>query len=188
MGRMDGRKDRQTERTKERRRLHPSSVPLYNILQACRLFQQRLSNISCAQRNAACDAVSFLTQRIFKAQYRVQSGFKTLSNEGSKGNNPHILNLDTRQRLSLSASRPGCFMHDSLYRGLGEEGGEVAIERCCSARSWSLSVISKFLSHHTFCRITLSVISHFLSYHTFGHITLSVISHFRSYHTCCHVK
>ena len=81
--------DRQTERTKERRQLHPSSVPLYNILQASRLCQQRLSNISWAWHDAACEAVCSVTQRTF-------------CNDGSEGNIPHILNLDTSQRWVVS--------------------------------------------------------------------------------------
>lgn len=74
--------DGQTDRTKERRRLHPSTVPLYNILQACHLCQQSLSNISCKWHHAPCKAVSYMTQRPF-------------CNDRSERNNPHILNLDT---------------------------------------------------------------------------------------------
>jgi hypothetical protein len=125
------RTDRQTDRTKERRRLHSSTVPLYNILQTCHLCQQRLSKISCTWHDDACEVVSYVTQRA--------------CNDEIESNNPHILNLGT-STAEPPASRPGRFIHYSKGGTLGEDREESAV-KCCSVQSRSLSGILHFRSY-----------------------------------------
>jgi hypothetical protein len=113
-----GRTDRQTDRMKESRRLHLSSVPLYNILQACPLFQHRLSNISCAWHSASPS----MAQRTLTAQCQVQSSFKTPCHDGRGGvkETIHTFLILILESVEPSASRSSRFLHYSLGRKLGE--------------------------------------------------------------------